>query len=86
MRRRNEVYIALFALSLAAALLFVVTDRNTVSQLENRTLNGFPGFSIEAFLSGSFQDQLEDALGDHMPFSESIRGAVRSAGAGILRL
>ena len=86
MRRRIAVYIALFALSLAAVLIFVFTDRNTLSLLENRSLAVFPRFSFEAFVSGDFQNQLEDALGDHMPFSERIRGLVRSTGSGILRL
>lgn len=85
MRRRIAVYIALFALSLFAAVFFAFTDRSTVSDLENRTKVGFPRFSFGTFLSGEFQNQLEDALSDHMPFSEPVRGAVRSAGADILR-
>lgn len=85
MRRRNAGTVALFALTVAVALFFVFTDRNTVSELENRTLTGFPRFTFETFLSGDFQDQLEDALGDHMPFSGEVRGAVRGADAGVLR-
>ena len=84
MKRRDAAFIVLFALSLAAVLFFVFTDRNTVSELENRTLTELPQFSFGEFVSGSFQNRLEEALGDHMPFAENVRGAVKSAGAGIL--
>ena len=86
MRRRDAAFILLIALSLAAVLFFLFTDSHTVSDLENRSLTVLPPFSFEDFFSGQFQDQLEDALGDHLPFSEQIRGAVRSAEAGILRV
>ena len=86
MKRRSAGYVAVYALFLAAVLFLTATDRNQVSGLENRTLSAFPRFSFGAFLSGDFQNQLEDALGDHIPFSEKIRGAVRSAGADVLRL
>lgn len=85
MRQRNTAYIALVILSLAAVLFFIFTDSDTVSELENRSLADFPRFSFSAFLTGEFQDQLEDALGDHMPFSEEIRSTVRTAEIEILR-
>ena len=85
MKRRDAAFIALFALLLAAVLFFVFTDRNTISHVENRALTGIPQFSFSSFISGDFQDQLEDALGDHMPFSEDIRSTVRTAEAGITR-
>ena len=85
MKRRDAIFIILFSLSLAAALFFVFTDRNTVSGLENRKLEELPRFSFGKFVSGSFQTHLENALGDHMPFAEHVRGTVRSAEAEIHR-
>ena len=84
MKQRDKAFIVLFVLSLAAVLFFVFTDRNTVSGLENRTLAELPAPSLSSFLSGDFQDQLEDALGDHMPLSETIRGTVRQVEAELL--
>ena len=84
MQRRNTVFIALFALSLAAMLLFIMLDPRRTSSLENRTLTSFPAFSASGFLSGEDQDALEQALGDHMPASEEIRGAVRHLESSVL--
>ena len=86
MKQKGAAFTTLFTLLLAAVLFFVFTDRNTVSRVENRTLAELPGFSFSTFISGEFQDQLENALGDHMPFSEDIRSTVRTAEAGITRL
>ena len=85
MKRGDAIWILLAALSLSA-VLFALTDRRETSALENRSLTPFPRFSAQGFISGETQDQLEKALGDHLPFSEEIRGTVREAQAGVLRL
>ena len=64
MKRRDAAFVVLFALSLAAVLFFVFTDRNTVSELENRTLTELPQFSFGEFVSGSFQNQIFRILND----------------------
>lgn len=61
------------ALPILLMLIVPFRGQNTVSESENRTLAQFPAFSLKAFLSGDFQDQLEDALGDQYPFSESLK-------------
>ncbi len=86
MKRRDAIFILLTALLLVVALWHILTDRNMVSELENRSLTELPRFSFDSFVSGEFQDRLEKSLGDHMPFSEKIRGTVRGAGAELLRL
>ena len=83
-RKLNAGFIALFMLTLGAALGWLALDDRQVSALENRSLTAFPVFSVSGLLSGENQDTLEKALGDHLPFSEEIRGAVRSAEAAVL--
>ena len=84
MKRGEFLFVSLFCLSLVIILFCIFTDQNTISQLENRMLTKLPSPSTSGFFSGSFQEQLENALGDHVPFSENIRRTVRSAEAAIL--
>lgn len=69
--------ILLFALPLL--LLWGILFRGQLdrSDTENRTLARFPAFSVSAFLDGSFQDGLEDALGDQLLFSEQVKSGVQ---------
>ena len=85
MKRRDVIFIAIFTLSLFAVLFYIFTDRNTESRLENRKLAELPRPSFGEFISGSYQENLENALGDHIPFSEGIRGMVRSTETAVLR-
>ena len=79
-------FIALFTLSVLVFLLPCVIGGKNISELENRTLTAFPSLNSDSFLSGSFQDDLEEALGDHILLSEEIRAVVRDAQASALNL
>lgn len=89
MVRRSRIYAGVFAaLFLISVLLWAysaLTDRKETSVLENRTLTAFPAVKTDSFIDGSFQDQLEQALGDHLAGSEPFRSAVRSIQADILK-
>ena len=80
------LFIAVFAVSVCVFLAGTLFGGKEVSDLENRTLTAFPALRPESFLSGDFQDELEEALGDHLTGSETIRAAVRDAQAGALRM
>lgn len=80
------VFILLFVISVFIFLLPALTGGREISELENRTLTAFPALRADAFVNGSFQDDLEGALGDHLFGSEEIRSAVRNAQSEILSL
>ena len=71
--------IALFALPLLLAGGIVLRGQRELSETENRTLTRFPAFSWPAFVDGSFQDTLEDALGDQLLFSGAVKEGVQDA-------
>lgn len=79
-------FIVLFTLSVLAFLLPSVIGGKEISELENRTLTAFPALNADSFLSGSFQDDLEEALGDHTLLSEEVRAVVRDAQSSALNL
>ena len=89
MKKRGQtgtaVFIALFALSVCVFLAGAVFGGKEISELENRTLTAFPAPRRADFISGAFQDALEEALGDHLTGSEAIRAAVRDGQAAALR-
>ena len=89
MKKRGQtgtiVFLILFALSVCVFLYGTVFGGKEISELENRTLTEFPALTAEACLSGAFQDSLEEALGDHLTGSETIRAAVRDGQAAVLR-
>lgn len=64
--------------ALPILLLLIVPFRGqlTVSDAENRSLAQFPALTLEGFVSGDFQQQLEDALGDQYPFGETLKSGL----------
>ena len=66
--------------ALPILLMLIVPFRGqlAVSDAENRTLAHFPVLTLEGFLTGDFQQQLEDAMGDQYPFGEVIKGRLVS--------
>lgn len=61
-------------------LMLIVPFRGqlSVSDQENRSLAQFPALTLQGFLTGKFQDQLEDALGDQYPFGGAIKAGLIS--------
>lgn len=49
-----------------------LSSRERVSQVENRPLTMLPPFSAEAFLDGSFSEELGDAYRDGIPFRSAF--------------
>ena len=84
-RAGSILFLVLFAVSVCVFLAGTVFGGKEISGLENRTLAAFPPLTAETFASGSFQDGLEDALGDRLTGSETIRAWVRDGQAGVLR-
>lgn len=78
------LFIFLFAISVLVFLLPAFLGGREISELENRVLTSFPPLNAESFLSSSFQDNLENALGDHLLGSEEIRSLVRNSQAAAL--
>ncbi len=64
--------------ALPILLMLIVPFRGqlTVSDAENRSLAQFPALTLEGFVSGDFQQQLEDALGDQYPFGETLKSGL----------
>ena len=88
MKHRRLGYAALIVgCALPVLLLSVLFFRGQkdVSDRENRSLTHFPAFSLSSFASGTFQSELESALGDQYPGGEEIKDAVLSAQNGISR-
>ena len=89
MKDRKQIvagaFILLFAVSVVLFLLPAAVGGRDVSELENRTLTAFPALSMETFLDSSFQNDLENALGDHLLGSEAIRSLVRDGQAAALK-
>ena len=82
--KSRHIFVLCVGLLWLALMLSALTDHRTVSVLENRTLASFQPPTGESLLSGSWQENLETALGDHLPGSEQIRDSVRTLQAGLL--
>lgn len=68
-------------------LMLIVPFRGQLNQseAENRTLVKFPALTLDGFLSGDFQQQLEEALGDQYPFGEEIKAGLLAWEDGVYR-
>ena len=77
---RFAPFLLLAGCALPILLMLIVPFRGqlAVSDAENRSLAQFPALTLEGFLSGDFQQQLEDALGDQYPFGEELKGGLVS--------
>ena len=80
-RSRLALVLLLAGCALPILLMLIVPFRGqlSVSEAENRTLAQFPALTLEGFLTGEFQQQLEDALGDQYPFGENIKAGLIGA-------
>ena len=75
---RVACWLLIIGCALPVLLLWSVfiTGEKEISRNENRTLARFPALNLADFISGSFQDGLEKALGDQYPFGDEIKTAV----------
>ncbi len=77
-------FAVLFAASLLMFWLLPFTGQKEISETENRALEQLPVFTPQGFFAGTFQDSLENAVGDQLLFSEEIRTFIRDAQASAL--
>lgn len=69
----NAAMILGIVLFLLLGLARAVLLPKTVNDYENRTANQLPAFTLSGWLDGSFQQGVEDALGDQAPFSVTMK-------------
>ena len=85
LRCAGVVLLALFAFPMVLTALIPIVGQRDESVQENRTLKKLPAWTAQGFLSGAFQDDLEDALIDQLPLGEPVKGAVLDAKNGLLK-
>lgn len=75
---RVACWLLIIGCALPVLLLWSVfiTGEKDISRNENRTLARFPALNLSDFISGRFQDGLENALGDQYPLGDSVKTAV----------
>lgn len=75
---RIALRLLLAGCALPVLLMLIVPFRGqlAVSDKENRSLAQFPALTLQGFLTGDFQDQLESALGDQYPFGDAIKSGL----------
>ena len=74
-KRKAWMQVCFVILSAALLLLFWLVPfigQKDISETENRSLARLPAFSAAAFLDGGYQDNLENAAGDPLVFSEEL--------------
>lgn len=78
MKKNSNYRIDLMMVILFFCIIFIfmgslIKNERTYSATENRRLNTFQHFTVSKFLSGEYQDSLEDALADQAIGSETIK-------------
>ncbi len=76
--RRNILNLAFLVLLLAVlliGLLVTVVFPHDINEYENRYAEKIPRFRIATYLDGTFQDGVEDAFADQLPFAEKLKAA-----------
>lgn len=69
----NIIFICIIFLLLLAGLLKAYFFCKETNYYENRSAYQFPSISLSNFFSGDYQDNLELALSDQIPFAQSIK-------------
>lgn len=73
------VLIVFCALPILSIPIICIRGQQDISVTENRFLKRFPEFSLPSFISGKFQADLEEALGDQFITGERIKRIVLNA-------
>ena len=75
MKHFRRIYVLLlFALFLGGGVVLVVKDQQDYAKIENRYLEKMPSFSVDAYLKGDFQKQMEKAVTDQFPNRDLFTG------------
>ncbi len=62
---------------IVGGIAITILRPKSIMPLENRTAYKFEPFSLEAFIDGSFQDNMEKALADQIPLSGTMKKTYR---------
>ena len=82
----NAVFVALVLIFLSAGLLKTAFFPNDINELENRKANKLPSPSFSAFLDGSYQSSVRDALSDQVFFAESMKELYNRVNSAFVKL
>lgn len=83
-KKKKSILIDLIFLLLSFIIIFgftiaiLIRGQKEKSVIENRPLAKFPGFSLEDFFQGKYQDDLEKSLSDQMICGQSVKTAMTS--------
>lgn len=69
----DKLFVVLTCAVLLACFVYCIVFADDISAYENRPANKVQPFSLTEFLSGEYQDSLEDGLMDQMPLSETLK-------------
>lgn len=81
----NILFIVFILFWLAAGLARTLLFPKNINYLENRPANKAAAFSAAAYLDGSFQDSVENALSDQAPFAQHMKKLYNQADSLLLR-
>lgn len=73
MKKQNIIFIVSMFVIVTIGSLTLVREQKEISQLENRGLNKFEHLTINSYLNGSFQSNLESAMEDQFIGGETIK-------------
>jgi len=82
----NAVFISLVLIFLSAGLLKTAFFPNDINKLENRKANKLPTLSLSAFLDGSYQGGVRDALSDQVFFAENMKELYNKVNSAFVKL
>lgn len=70
---RDYIFLVVFFGLIVIGLISLTRTPRTISVSENRALAQFEQFTARSFLNGTFQDNLENSITDHIVASETIK-------------
>ena len=80
----DKVFLVLTCAALLVCFVYCIVFADDINAYENRPANKVQPFSLQEFLTGEYQDGLEDALMDQMPLSETLKRLYHNTATTIL--
>lgn len=74
---QDIIFMIIIFLILSLGLLAIIRKPKEMSLIENRNLSQFKKFTINSFMSGEFQSNLEDSLSDQFIGGETIKKSMK---------
>ncbi len=69
----NLILIIPLVLIVVSSIMLISREPKKYSNIENRNLKSLPSFSFEDFFQGEYQSDLESAIADQFPLSQTIK-------------